>query len=216
MPNFANKDDREQAQPSEPPATVTADLDARCCGGVLRGRLALFIVIALTGALADLLTKAWVFRLLGPADGIFNARLDGKKFWIWEPFFALELSLNQGALFGLGQGLVWLFALLAVVAGCGIVYWLFIRGEARDLWLCIAMALVMGGIIGNLYDRLGLPGMVEVDPQGQSRRIYAVRDWILVKYDAWHWPNFNVADSLLVCGAGMLLIQVFFRPDPKH
>ena len=216
MPNFANRDDREQPQPSDPPAAVTAESDARCCVGVLRGRLGLFAAIALSGAVVDLLTKAWVFRLLGPPGGVFNEPLDGKKFWIWEPFFALELSLNHGALFGLGQGFVWLFVVLSVFAAGGILYFLFCKGHARDLWLCIAMALVMGGIIGNLYDRLGLPGLVEVDPLGKAHRIHAVRDWILLKYDTWHWPNFNVADSLLVCGAAMLLIQVFFRPEPKH
>jgi len=134
--------------------------------------------------------------------------LDGQKWWIWPPFVAFELSLNQGALFGLGQGFVWLFALLSMAAGAGILYWLFYRGEARDLWLCIALALVSGGILGNLFDRLGLHGLTRPD----GSRIYAVRDWILLTYNGHNWPNFNIADSLLVCGAIMLMIQVFFRP----
>ena len=105
-------------------------------------------------------------------------------------------------------------ALLSVVAAVGILYWLFHRGEARDLWLCIALAMVSGGILGNLYDRLGLHGLVLPDGAGGVARVYAVRDWILLTYQGHNWPNFNVADSLLICGAGMLLVQVFFRPNP--
>lgn len=165
----------------------------------------LFAAIAICGATADLLTKHWIFGKLWPPDG--------RKIWVWEPFVAFELSLNQGALFGMGQGFVWLFALLSIVAALGILYWLFYRGEARDLWLCLALALVMGGILGNLYDRMGLHGLVGPNGEGGIERIHAVRDWILLTYHGRNWPNFNIADSLLVCGAGMLLIQVFFRPN---
>jgi signal peptidase II len=175
-------------------------------GRVLRRRIALFLAIAISGAAIDLLTKEWIFSKLWPPDG--------RKIWVWEPFVAFELSLNQGALFGMGQGFVWLFALLSVVAAVGILYWLFYRGEARDLWLCIALAMVTGGILGNLYDRLGLHGLVLPDGAGGVARVHAVRDWILLTYQGHNWPNFNVADSLLVCGAGMLLIQVFFKPNP--
>ncbi len=60
--------------------------------------------------------------------------------------------------------------------------------------------LVMGGIGGNLYDRLGLwwkPGMPEAWKSG-------VRDWILFRYQTYTWPNFNIADSCLVIGAFLL------------
>ena len=102
---------------------------------------------------------------------------------------------------------------LSLLAGGGIVYWLFVVGEARDLWLCVALALVSAGICGNLYDRLGLPGIFANVPAGaavQPQRIYAVRDWILFMYGEYRWPNFNIADSLLVCGAGILLAQFCF------
>ena len=201
MPSFANKDDRGEQQPTESPAAKTPGASAGG-GTVLRGRLILFAAIASCGTAADLFTKHWIFGKLWPPDG--------RKLWVWEPFVAFELSLNQGALFGMGQGFVWLFALLSIVAALGILYWLFYRGEARDLWLCVALALVMGGILGNLYDRMGLHGLVL---PGGSERIHAVRDWILLTYRGRNWPNFNIADSLLVCGAVMLLIQVFFRPN---
>lgn len=192
MPSFANKDDRGPI--IRPPDAGARALAER--GGVSPGRVALFALIALCGAAADLLSKAWIFREMGAPDG--------KKWWIAPPFLAFELSLNQGALFGLGQGFVWLFALLSVLAAGGILYWLFYRGEARDLRLCIALALVTGGIVGNLYDRLGLHGLTQPD----GTRIHAVRDWILLTYQGHNWPNFNIADSLLVCGAILLMIQI--------
>ena len=67
-----------------------------------------------------------------------------------------------------------------------------------------------GGILGNLYDRLGLWTVgVENLP-----RIYAVRDWIRISYGNLVWPNFNLADSLLVCGALLLVWHAFRAPPP--
>ena len=69
--------------------------------------------------------------------------------------------------------------------------------------------MVTGGILGNLYDRLGLWSTA-------ADRVHAVRDWILISYGGYDlpvlghsWPNFNIADSLLVCGAGMLFWHAF-------
>jgi signal peptidase II len=71
------------------------------------------------------------------------------------------------------------------------------------------MGLVMGGIFGNLYDRLGIPQLPVVYKGG-------VRDWILFTYGEYTWPNFNIADSLLVTGAIMLAIFSFFFTDPRE
>jgi signal peptidase II len=111
----------------------------------------------------------------------------------------VETALNYGALFGMGQNMGWLFATLSVLALAGILYWLFVAKAARDWLLTIALAGVTAGILGNLYDRLGL----WANPTGSP--IYAVRDWILFRYGQHTWPNFNIADSLLVCGAGLLI-----------
>ena len=113
---------------------------------------------------------------------------------------------------------MWLFALLSFVAIAGIVYWLFVAKAARDRLLTMTLGIIMGGILGNLYDRLGLWGGVA--PDGET--IYAVRDWILISYGGLEfpllgkdWPNFNIADSLLVCGAGMLIWHSFAKPESK-
>lgn len=166
-------------------------------------RYAAFVAIALAGCLVDLGTKRFMFHRLGmpPSD----------TWWIWEPYAGFQASMNEGALFGMGQGWVLIFAGLSFVAALGICYWLFIVGAALDWLLTIAFALVMGGILGNLHDRLGLwevPGMPGV-------RHHAVRDWVLVQWPPWVWPNFNVADSLLVCGITLLVCHALWHGSPR-
>lgn len=145
-----------------------------------------------------------------PANWVGDPPARG-EWWIWENIAGIQTSLNAGALFGMGHGYSGLFALLSIVAAIGIVVWLFRFGAAHELFLTVALACVMAGICGNLYDRLGLwhaPGTPDVWPN-------LVRDWILFRYRGYSWPNFNVADSLLVCGAGLLLWHGFFLADQQ-
>jgi signal peptidase II len=166
-------------------------------------RYALFSLLAVLGCLADLASKNWVFAKLGPPHGA--------TWWLIEDICGFQTSLNEGALFGMGQGKVWLFASLSVVAAVAIVYWLFVARAARDRLLTVALGLVTGGIFGNLYDRLGLWTM----PGRDGVRFHAVRDFILFQYHDWVWPNFNVADSLLVCGAAILVWHAYRSEGEK-
>ena len=168
--------------------------------GLIIRRAVLFFVLAVSGFAIDIGTKSWIFDRLGPPGG--------KKEWIWEPYFGLETALNRGALFGIGQGKVALFATLSGLAAAAILYWLFIAGGARDLLLTLSLGSVMGGVAGNLYDRLGLWWTAEFEGHPQ----HAVRDWILLQYGDWVWPNFNVADMLLVCGASLLVLHAWRVP----
>lgn len=169
--------------------------------GIVKRRLLLFALIAVGGCALDLWTKHTMFDRLGMPGGDVD--------WVWPEHFGWQTALNEGALFGVGQGKVWLFATLSLVAGVAILYWLFVAGAARDLLLTIALASVMGGVLGNLYDRLGL-WSDGLDPEHPR---YAVRDWILLRYNAdWIWPNFNVADMLLVGGAGLLMLHAWRAP----
>jgi signal peptidase II len=71
----------------------------------------------------------------------------------------------------------------------------------------------MGGVLGNLYDRLGLHGQLWPAGPRAGTPIYAVRDWILWQLnDRWRWPNFNIADSLLVVGAGAIFLHLLRQP----
>jgi len=172
-------------------------------------RLGWFLTLAVTGCLADLLTKYWVFA----QPDLFY----GSEWWLWEGHVGIQKSLNEGALFGIGQGKVGVFAVLSLLAAGAIPIWLFYFQAARDFWLTTALGCVMGGILGNLYDRLGLSQLTwdNFDPSRMGEQVYAVRDWILVQVnDRLVWPNFNIADALLVLGACMLVIHSLWNnPD---
>jgi signal peptidase II len=91
-----------------------------------------------------------------------------------------------------------------VIAFSAINYWLFFRGAARSLWLTVALALVSGGTLGNLYDRLGLHGVPFPNEPGVA---FAVRDFLHFQFGPLDWATFNIADCLLVVGSIMLLLQ---------
>lgn len=133
----------------------------------------------------------------------------GNEWWIIEGYLGVETALNPGALFGMGKGFGWLFAAFSIAAATGVIGWVTFGKAARDLWLTIALGCVLAGILGNLYDRLGLwhpPGHPDLWRN-------EVRDWILFRWGDHTWPNFNIADSLLVCGAGILFWHSFRRPE---
>jgi len=163
-------------------------------------RVLIFFSLAITGGVADLWSKQAIFAWRG---------LPGEKpvWWVIDGYFGIETAINLGAVFGIGQGQGALFATMSVFAGIGILTWLFWFRAAESMWLTVALGLISAGIIGNLYDRMGMwwqPGYPVSWKSG-------VRDWVLWQAsENWKWPNFNIADSLLVVGACMLMIQSLF------
>jgi signal peptidase II len=115
------------------------------------------------------------------------------------PGFNLTLSYNKGAAFSfLDQApgwQTWFFGSVAVLVTIGIIVWLS-RLPARDRWVSIALSLVVGGALGNLWDRINY---------GQ------VTDFIQLYVSHYYWPVFNIADSAVCVGAFMLFISTFFK-----
>ncbi len=184
-------------------------------------RLFLFFALAVCFCALDLGTKHWIFERLGrPGESPVE--------WLIPDVFGWQTSLNQGALFGIGQGQIPLFATLSCVALVGIVGWVW-ADSTRSVFLASTLGLITAGILGNLWDRLGLHRMrwsdFDADVWGCPREmvgepIYAVRDWILVRIHGtgdwcYNWPNFNIADSCLVCGAILIGFYALFTPTPK-
>lgn len=172
--------------------------------------LALFFFLAATGCGLDLWTKAVVFRRLFQPDGEWQQ----PEWWV-DGVLGIQLSFNAGALFGMGHGLSWLFASISFLFLVLILGWVFWIGWS-DRWLTVAAGLVTGGILGNLYDRLGfgfLPGYPE------SART-SVRDWILFRLQGVPmfdpWPNFNLADACLVTGAILILVHSLWMGSPSR
>ncbi len=110
-------------------------------------------------------------------------------------FFSLVLTYNTGAAFSFLAGADgwqrWLFTVIAIAAAVLIV-WLLRRGG--DPMHCLGLALILGGALGNLWDRLTLGKVV---------------DFLLFHYDRWAYPAFNVADSAITIGAALLILDSF-------
>ena len=180
-------------------------------------RYVTFLLIAVIGCAVDLGTKSWMFDRLGMP-------LEKPPWVIVDGYLNFTTSLNEGALFGIGQGQVVLFAGLSVIAAIGVVYWLFVAGAASDRLLTVALGSIMAGIFGNLYDRLGMHGLVwpaGLRGHAGGEPVFAVRDWIHFHIMdssgdiVFDWPVFNIADSLLVCGACLLVFHAVFAPAPE-
>jgi len=172
----------------------------------IRGWFA-FLAIAAIAVAADLGSKEAVFASLG-MPGL------GNRIVLVPGILALETNLNEGALFGMGQGMGMLFAGISTIALAGIVAMVARPATRASGWLVAALALICGGILGNLYDRLGFPGLAWHAPAERAGQpVYAVRDWIHATVPGLiDWPIFNLADSWLVIGAGLLLARSFWDP----
>ena len=176
---------------------------------LLKKRFVLFFCVAALTLLADLVSKSVIF------SSFFDPAQDFQMphFWV-DGMFGIQTSTNPGALFGMGSGYSWLFAILSLIALAGIMLWLFVFGAAYDLFLTLTLGLISGGIMGNLYDRLGW-GALPSYPESIRTN---VRDWILFRLEGVPffdpWPNFNLADCWLVCGAALLFFHALFLAPP--
>ncbi len=115
--------------------------------------------------------------------------------------FNLTLMHNTGAAFSFlsqaGGWQRWFFIGLGSVIGLAIIVWM-IKLPAEKRWLSCALALILGGALGNLWDRVMLGYVI---------------DFIEVYYHSWYWPAFNIADSAITVGAVMLIIDAFWFYD---
>ncbi|MDX8129654.1 signal peptidase II [Methylomonas sp. OY6] len=113
------------------------------------------------------------------------------------PYFNLTYVHNTGAAFSFlaqaGGWQRWLFAGLAVVMSSIIAVWLY-RLKKHETLMAVALSLVLGGAIGNLIDRVAYGYVI---------------DFLDVYYRNWHWPAFNIADSAICVGVGLMLLESF-------
>jgi len=120
------------------------------------------------------------------------------------PFFKLTYVHNTGAAFSFlseaGGWQRWFFAGLALVISVVIAVWLT-RLKKHETLLAVALALVLGGAVGNLIDRLAYGYVI---------------DFLDVYYESWHWPAFNIADSAITLGVVLMLAESFGLMQPKQ
>jgi signal peptidase II len=117
------------------------------------------------------------------------------------PLINFTLTYNSGAAFSFlsnaGGWQRWLFVGLSSAVSIGLVVWL-VRTPVEKRWLPTSLALILGGALGNLWDRIAIGRVI---------------DFVDVYYGSWHWPAFNVADSAICIGAVLLLISSFRDSD---
>lgn len=108
------------------------------------------------------------------------------------PFLSLALTYNPGAAFSFlaGAGGWQRWFLVAVAALAAVVITALLFKQRDNLFLCLALTLVLGGAVGNLVDRLV---------------VGAVVDFVLLHWRGWSWPAFNLADSCITVGAVLLV-----------
>ena len=138
----------------------------------------------------------WITLLVLVLDRI-SKMLVLKHFGLYEmmpltSFFNLTLAYNRGAAFSFLNSAsgwqAWLFGILAVSISAILLNWLR-KISAKDIWLAVALSAIIGGALGNLWDRLSYGYVI---------------DFIDVHWGVWHWPVFNIADSAICIGAFML------------
>jgi len=139
--------------------------------------------------LADRLTKLWVLEAFAPGERLLVTG-----------FFNLVLVFNKGAAFSFLAGASgWQTPVFAAISGVAavVITVLILRNPGKRM-LCAALGLILGGALGNLWDRL-LWGHVV--------------DFLDFHAAGWHWPAFNVADSAISVGAALLILESFVRRD---
>jgi len=117
------------------------------------------------------------------------------------PFFNLVIAYNSGAAFSFladaGGWQKYFFSAVAMAVSVVLIVWLRRLHWQRDWMLSLSLSMILGGALGNLYDRLMLGHVIDFI------------DW---HYAGYHFPAFNIADSAIFCGA-VLMIWDSFKND---
>ncbi|MDF3012076.1 MAG: lipoprotein signal peptidase [Cellvibrio sp.] len=122
---------------------------------------------------------------------------------VFTSFFNFTLAYNPGAAFSFladaGGWQRWFFAIIAIAASVLLSVWIARTAQQKPRE-AFALAFILGGALGNLYDRIALGHVV---------------DFIVVHYQDNFWPAFNIADSAITLGAAVLIIDMLFNKEKK-
>ena len=149
----------------------------------------LLLGIAATILALDQWTKHWAERVLAHRAPV---NVIGE-------LVRLTYTRNSGVAFGLGAGLPFPYAIFSIAAVVAILV-LFIRHREHPFARQLSLALILGGALGNLVDRLASGEVV---------------DFILIGWRQWYWPVFNVADSAVSVGVVLFGITWARHPEPR-
>ena len=147
----------------------------------------IYFLIAFAVAFTDLLTKFFVqtYLDLGEIVPVF-------------PFFNIVYVLNNGISFSMFTWVKpWALTVVSCII-CALVCYFLVKEKSRFSKVCLA--LVLGGAVGNIIDRLYLGAVV---------------DFLDFYIGKWHWPAFNIADSAICVGVALLIYQSIFMKEKK-
>ncbi|MBB72141.1 MAG: signal peptidase II [Legionellales bacterium] len=149
-----------------------------------------YLVLALFVVLLDQISKYLAVKLLSPIQALPIV-----------PGLNLFLGYNHGAAFSFlsdaGGWQRWFLVGVSAIISVALLVWIFKLADKR-YWTGIALALILGGALANLWDRITLGYVI---------------DFIQVYYQQWAWPTFNVGDSAICVGAAMLVIEFIRKPS---
>jgi signal peptidase II len=148
-----------------------------------------YYLIALAVILIDQVTK-WM---------IVKEMYYGQSITVNENFLYITSHRNRGAAWGILQGQMWFFYLITVVVVVGLIIYIQ-KLKKQDKWFGIALALMLGGAIGNFIDRVVRKEVV---------------DFVNTYIFTYDFPIFNVADSALVVGVIIMFIMTLFEGKMK-
>lgn len=123
----------------------------------------------------------------------------GQSITVIENFLYITSHRNRGAAWGILQGQMWFFYLITVVVVVGLIIYIQ-KLKKQDKWFGIALALMLGGAIGNFIDRVVRKEVV---------------DFVNTYIFTYDFPIFNVADSALVVGVIIMFIMTLFEEKMK-
>jgi signal peptidase II len=167
-----------------------------------RKKWILFAVVTALSLVADQVTKIWARGSLPvhPAgcdipDDFISHQCNGVNVDVVGDFWKWRLSMNPGSAFGLFSSQTGARVFLSLVGIAAVIGMVLMLRKARpdQKVLHWALALVAGGAIGNLIDRIYYG---------------VVTDFVLWQYSGHEWPVFNVADVVLVIGVGLMFIDI--------
>lgn len=152
---------------------------------------ATFVITAVGGVIADIVSK-WV---------VFSKLDEFEKINVIPGFINILQSKNEGVVFGLFPGKTNVFIVFSIIAIAIIIY-IYIKSDKSLFVSNVALGLILAGAAGNLWDRI----------------CYGyVRDFIDLHIgDTYHWPTFNIADSLICIGISIMVFASFPAPKPKE
>lgn len=144
-----------------------------------------WLLLAVVVFVIDIASKFWIV----------------KNFFLFEsvnllPFFSITYVRNIGAAFSIFEGQRWILAAIAFIVSTVIVYMLY-RNKNKQKLENFSLALILGGALGNLFDRL-YHGFVV--------------DFLDVNFGDWHYPTFNIADCAICLGIGVFILSNYVKP----